>query len=338
MRIGNNPNKDQKIVTNYFIHQVIIPVFIPNFEGYFKDSFTILKHCLNSLFQSVHEQTMISIVNNGSCKEIVDYLNQLFEENKIHEVIHTENLGKINSILKGLAGNNIKLVTISDADVLFLKNWQRETIKVFNNFPKAGVVGIVPLIKTFEYFSSNLIFENLLSKKLKFTQVKNLEAFKKFYYDIGWTEDNIQEYPQWILSLDKNGIRAIVGSGHFVATYKKEIFDEIKTYIGLKLGAESERYLDEKLLQKGLWRLTTEDNFAYHMGNLSEDWMIEETKKKSIPEVEKLDLILIENVKNINKVTMFLKNRLFARLFQKKIFRNYFYSFKGLPKDIAKKY
>ena len=250
MRVGFNPHKDEPLEKTKYLHQVIIPVYIPNFEGYFRDSFTILKHCLNSLFHSIHEQTMITVVNNGSCKEVVEYLNHLFENHKIHEIIHTENLGKLNSILKGLAGNNIELVTISDADVLFLKNWQEETVGVYNNFPKAGVVGIVPQIRMFEYFSSNLIFENWFSKNLKFTELKNPEAFKKFYHSIGWKEDYNPDYTRWALSIAKKDFRALVGSGHFVATYRKELFDEIKTYLGYKLGADSERYLDQKPSKK----------------------------------------------------------------------------------------
>lgn len=338
MRVGFNPHKDEPLEKTKFLHQVIIPVYIPDFDGYFKDSFAILKLCINSLIQSVHGQTMITIVNNGSCKEVVAYINQLFDEQKIHEVVHTENLGKINSVIKGLAGNDIKLVTISDADVLFLKNWQNETVQVFNNFPKAGVVGLVPQIRLFEYFSSNLIFENWFSKKLKFTPIKNPEAFRKFYYSIGWAEDYNQDYTRWALSIENNNTRAVVGSGHFVATYKKELFDEIKTYLGFKLGADTERYLDEKPLQKGLWRLTTEDNFAYHMGNVYEDWMTEEVGDNAIPKIEKLDLIPTEKAQKISGFSFFIKNRLFAKFFDKKAIRSYFYKIKGLPKEVARNY
>ena len=119
MRIGYNPHKDKPQDKSEYTHQVIIPVYIPNFDGYFKDSFEIVQQCLNSLFFTSHNKTFFTVVNNGSCKEIADYLNQLFEQQKIHEVIHTENIGKLNSVMKGLVGNNIRLVTISDSDVLF---------------------------------------------------------------------------------------------------------------------------------------------------------------------------------------------------------------------------
>ena len=43
MRIGLNPHKDKLQEESDYIHQVIIPVYIPNMDGYFKDVFEILK-------------------------------------------------------------------------------------------------------------------------------------------------------------------------------------------------------------------------------------------------------------------------------------------------------
>ena len=41
MRVGFNPNKNKKIDESDFYHQVIIPVHIPNFEGYFNNIYYI---------------------------------------------------------------------------------------------------------------------------------------------------------------------------------------------------------------------------------------------------------------------------------------------------------
>jgi hypothetical protein len=40
------------------------------------------------------------------------------------------------------------------------------------------------------------------------------------------------------------------------------------------MGGDSEGYLDKLPLKKDYWRFTTQDNYAYHMGNVYEDlWM-----------------------------------------------------------------
>ena len=76
MRVGFNPHKDQEESISEYFHQVIVPVYIPNFEGYFKDSFIIFKLCLQSIFDTTHNKTFITIVNNGSCFGASDDHNQ----------------------------------------------------------------------------------------------------------------------------------------------------------------------------------------------------------------------------------------------------------------------
>jgi hypothetical protein len=337
MRKGLNPNKDIPIEQSEFLHQVIVPVFIPNQEGYFKDSFKIFNFCIDSLIKTVHSKTFITIVNNGSSKEVEGYLNELFKSKKIHEVIHTDNIGKLNSILKGLVGNEIELVTIADSDVLFLENWQSETVAIFNSFPKAGVVGVVPQFRNFCHLCGNIILENFFRKKMKFTVVKNPEASKKFNASIGANDNYNQAYLKWNLTIENNSRMAIVGSGHFVATYRRELFSQLKTYLAFKLGGDTERYFDELPLRKGLWRMTTNDNFAYHMGNVLEDWMEVETHKKvkiACPVILKYSV----DDKNISKAMYYIKNKIFVRLFKIKKIRNLFYILKGLPADEIKNY
>jgi hypothetical protein len=338
MRVGFNPYKDMPNERSSYTHQIVIPVYIPNQEGYFKDSFKILKLCIESVLKTVHNKTFITIVNNGSCTEVRDYLDELFTCKKIHEVIHTDNIGKLNAILKGLSGNNIELVTIADSDVMFLENWQSETVKVYNNFPKAGVVGIVPQFRNFSHLCGNIIFENFFSNKLKFTPVKNPEALKKFNASIGANDLYNKAYLRWNLTIEKDTFQAIVGSGHFVATYKRALFSHLKTYLTFKLGGDSERYLDELPLKKGLWRMTSNDNYAYHMGNTYEEWMQETLDEMAANDIKQEFLLAYPEIRNSKKIDYFIKNRLFIKLFNKKRIRRFFYKIKGLPKHEINSY
>ncbi|MBF4517584.1 glycosyltransferase family 2 protein [Flavobacterium sp. ANB] len=335
MRVGYNPHKDEVLSKSEYLHQIIIPVFIPHQEEYFKDSFAILKLCLESLFATIHDKTFITIVNNGSDSIIVNYLDSLLKENKIQELIHTQNIGKLNAILKGLAGNNIELVTISDSDVLFLTDWQKETVNVFQAVPKAGVVGIVPQFKMYESNCGNLLFDTLLSSKLQFIPVKNQEGLVRFYDSLGWARDYNQDYLKYNLGLKLNENQSIlVGSGHFVATYKKDIFEEITSYIEFKMGGSSEEYLDKAPLRKDYWRVTTLDNYAFHMGNTLEEWM-------TIPQVAEINTepaYGFSKNKKANSFIYWLKNRLFVKFISIKILVKLFLKWKKLPKEMISKY
>ena len=332
MRKGLNPLKDQPITHNNYTHQVIVPVYIPNQEGYFKDSFAIFKFCVESIIKTSHTKTFITIVNNGSCKEVMTYLDQLLFEKKIHELIHTDNIGKMNAVLKGLVGHNIELVTVADSDVLFLQNWQQATVEVFNQFKKAGSVGIIPQFKTYGLFSSNILFDYLFSNKLKFTKVVNPIALQKFYYSIGWDDNYNKALLEWNLTIENNNqFRAIVGSGHVVTTYKRTVFDEITTYSGYKMGGNSESILDILPLKKDLWRLTTEQKFAYHMGNTYEKWMEEEFNQLLTVGAVEMQLNNDYNPKPINKLVYFIKNSIFNKIWKKK--KRLLYKYKGIPKE-----
>lgn len=336
MRIGSNPNKEINQEQSFYIHQVIVPVYIPNEEGYFLDALKILKICLNSIFSTVHERTFITIVNNGSCANVVKYLNELFEENKIKELIHTDNIGKINAVFKGLSGNNIELVTITDADVMFLSDWQAETVKVFSQIPKAGVVGIVPQFKMYKRYCGNVIFDNFFNKNLKFLPVKNQEGMIHFYDSIGWDRNYNQDYLQYALGLSHNNVKCFVGSGHFVATYKKDVFEELFSFIGGKKAAGiGEDYIDNKPLKKGYWRLTTYDNYAFHMGNIYEEWMKNIPKKIKALEYSNLNFI---KHKKVSSTSYFIKNKLFTRLITINWVSQVFMKWKKLPKQMVKKY
>ena len=335
MRQGFNPHKDQIQENSEVIHQIIIPVFIPNHDGYFKDSFKIFQLCLESLFATIHAKTFITIVNNGSDAKVKEYLDSLFNAHKIQELIHTTNIGKVNAILKGIVGNNIELVTIADSDVLFLSNWQQETNKVFAAIPKAGVVGIVPQYRTHMTRCENILWEKLFDKNLKFLSVKNSKALAHFYKSIGW-DDIIPDCHKLALGYEaENGLRTYLGSGHFVATYKKDMFDEIVTFVGFKMGGLSEDYLDQAPLKKDYWRLTTYDNYAYHMGNVYENWMSEvvysnDNTYQFVANFPKF--------KTIRSIEYFFKNRILRKVYKSKKVRMLFYKYKKLPAEMIANY
>ena len=113
------------------------------------------------------------------------------------------------------------------------------------------------------------------------------------------------------------------------------MFQEITTYLGYKLGGGSEGFLDKAPLKKGYWRLTTHDNYAYHMGNTMEDWMAvspENEVSKDFPNIN------FKKRKNVNPIVYFVKNRLFVKFISIKWLVKLFLSWKKLPKEMIEKY
>ncbi|MES2239809.1 MAG: glycosyltransferase family A protein [Bacteroidota bacterium] len=337
MRIGFNPNKDKLQVTNDFFHQLIIPVYIPNQQGYFNDSFTILKYCLNSLFKTSHSKTYFTIVNNGSGAEVIEYLNSLYQQGKIHELLHTTNIGKLNATLKGISGQNFPLVTITDADVLFLNNWQKETYRVFEDFPKAGAVSPVPSPKMLKHFTSTVFFENIFSSKFKFTKTIDKQSLKMFAMSIGNDNFYKEAHLNKNLTITKTKTTAVVGAAHFVATYRIGCFDNLKQrFSKYSLGGNSEQLLlDKPVEDKGYWRLATQSNHAYHMGNVYEDWM---TEVLSGLKQEQNEFDIPINLNDKPKIVLVPFTRFFFKILRIKSIWELLLRYKGLTKEEAKEY
>ena len=335
MRVGFNPNKDKEIVKSDYFHQIIMPVYIPNQEGYFQDSFKILLMSLESLFKTCHSKTYFSIVDNGSCSEVSSYLNTLKIEGKIHELIQTSNIGKLNAIFKALSGHQFALITITDSDVLFLNNWQKSSYQIFENFPKAGAVSPSPSSRLLFYYTENLIGKYLRSNRLNFTTVKDPAGLKAFANSIGNPEFYKKVHLEKYLTIEQSGTRAVVGAGHFVCTYRGEVFwNRDENFSIYSMGGDSEgKFLDEAVVKRGLWRLSTDSTWAYHMGNVSERWMDELLSKllKNNTE-ERVNLVELKREKYQ------IRTKVFQKLIANKNFRFYFYKYKGLTKEQAAAY
>lgn len=337
MRVGFNPHKDKTQTSSDYFHQVIIPVYIPNQEGYFKDCFEILKLCLDSLFKTIHDKTYVTIVNNGSCDLVVDYLNGLYKVNKIQEITHVTNIGYINAMLKGITGQKFSLITTSDADVLFLDGWQNATYSIFEDFPKAGAVCPTPSSRSFKRFTSNIFWDNLFSNKIQFKDVVNPLALKAFGNSVGdanfYNSIQLKKY----LTLSTINCKAVLGAGHYIVTYRASIFNNVESrYTDFILGGNSDDLFDLPVVKKGFWRLSTADNYTYHMGNVVEDWMLVEVSK--LTQNDEKCTFELKPIQSSSRLAYFVKSKLFDKFILNKKIMKYYLICKGLSKEEAKNY
>ena len=334
MRKGKNITKNKLVDSIPCNHRVIIPLFIPNTEGYYQDALAIFDMCINSIIKTSCSPLKISVISNGSCKKVNDVLYKLLNDSIIDElIIETESIGKINSILKALRTAEERLITITDADVLFLNNWEKEIIKVFEAFPKAGMVSPVPIFRTQLRYTSNIWMDYLFSNKLKFRLVKNPEALTRFANSLNWSYLN-NHLKDVILTIEEKNTLAVVGNAHFVGTYKKEVFNLLpKINSKYKLGGSSERlYTDLPVVKSNGYKLATYDNYAYHLGNKKEDWMGEEFDNLKIADKQLNDLSCLNTLKP-NRLRYFFSEKIVAKLFYIKSLKKILYKNKGLNKE-----
>jgi len=126
------------------------------------------------------------------------------------------------------------------------------------------------------------------------------------------------------LTVTNEDNKAVVGAGHFVTTYRSQVFDNLESrFATFKLGGDSEgQFLDLPVVKKGFWRLSTADNYAYHMGNVSEDWMKVEVSK--LIQNDKKSTFEVKPIQSSSKLAYFVKSKLFAKLILNKKVMRYF--------------
>jgi hypothetical protein len=277
MRIGVNPEKEKFKELEYKQNRIIIPVYIPySKEEYFNNLFSVFKVSINSLINTTDsKQTNITIINNNCKKEVTEFIDNLLKEKSIDKhVKFVSNYGKIYTILSEAKASYEQLITIADADVFYYSGWLENTIEVFNNFKRVGVVAPLPMPQLAFYANSSLFFNQIFKiKKDKIIQDEDLQLFEKSINSKISIKKNNWYKNQ--LFLEKNEKQVCVGAGHFIATYRKDVLDKIKVERPLYVfedGAETQ-HLDNPIDKLGYYRLSTVKSFVYHLGNTIPKWV-----------------------------------------------------------------
>lgn len=279
MRLGTNPQKQEKRITIATHHRVVVVVYIPNEEGFYKNSFDVFKMCIDSLLTTLNSKAALTIVNNGSHKKVADFLNLYLEEKKIDTLIsHNTNIGKIDALIGAARGAREKYITLADSDILFVKGWQEKVEEVFAIFPNVGSVSPIP-VRTGLYAGTSSVLKQILLRKIKFKFIpipENFINYNRFLESINWDLE-MQDDQNWPV-VEKKGVRAVIGSAHQVLTVDRDIlFKTTPSNPSLILvGNLSEHnYVDVPIDKAGKLRLSTYNNYAFHIGNKLESWMVE---------------------------------------------------------------
>ncbi|NMH86347.1 glycosyltransferase family A protein [Flavivirga algicola] len=335
MRIGTNPEKLQNILEIDSYHRVVIPVYIPNLtEDYFKDALKIFKLCFESLQKTIHSKTRISIINNGCCDEVLNYLTKIYNVHEnVDQLLNSKiNLGKVNALYSAIKSNLEPLITITDSDVMFLPEWQQKVENILEAFPESGMVSPVPSSIAYKgEFLYSTIYYALTKGKLQFTNVKHPDGLEKFEKSIGRQLYN-QTHKEKYLTVTSKKEKAVLGCGHFVATFKADVFNHApKENCKLKIvGGSENNYLDKPNDKGGFLRLATHGNYAYHLGNIFEPWMEDKMNEinKETHSNELLNTLPISKPYNKFQYTI---GKTWHIIFFKKL-KSFYFGIKGVKK------
>ena len=275
MRTQGNPIKKNPKLAKYKKHRVIMPVYIPSQRGYYKDAFSIFKKSINSLIHTIDlKQTNITVINNASISKVDTLITQLQSEGKIDTYIKSfQNRGKADTIIGAAKASYEPFITFADADVLFEMNWLNVIDQAFFDNPSAGVICPFPAPQLkFHHTVSTWLGTSIFRIKCgKVVQEKELSFFAKSIGRSNFFKPRDINKQFYFVRNKTN--RYLIGAGHFVATYRKEVFEKMRytpTSMGLKGGL---KFIELSVDQSGFMRISIVKNMVYHMGNQLESWI-----------------------------------------------------------------
>jgi len=276
MRVGINPEKFKDKRNVRVMHRVIVIFFIPNvLDDYYKESIDVLHACLESIVSTINfETTCITLINNNSVSDVNSVIDKYINKGKIDKYVHySENKGKVYAIMNEIRGIYEPFVTISDADVLFIKGWEKAIFNIYKNIERAGVVAPLPCPNLAFNHNNTVFFDQMLSfkiKKDKKVSDKDCDIYLEGLGNDSLLNRNNRNF-NWRTHqyyLKKNNETTILGAGHFVATYRTALINKNDNFPFFKFfnGYEDD-FIDNKADRKGYYRLSLPKTFAYHIGN-----------------------------------------------------------------------
>lgn len=281
MRVGNNPSKFKPLEYHKPYHRIILPVYIQ--EGdWFDKAFETLQLSIESLSNTIHTQTGITVIANACSQKVLNYLGDLNHKGIIHKlIINYENEGKVDPVVSVMKGSREELITVSDCDVLFKSGWQQEVEKIYAVIPHVGMVSPMPVPSAWNSFTAWSWYFGLTKGTIKRENNHDFESIRLFRESIG-TSNMLSEWDECPFYLRYKDITACLGSGHFCATYSRYLVEHIPMHHSSHDINNAElNYLDLPVENGGFLRLSTAKGYVYHMGNVAEDWMYSVAQKNN---------------------------------------------------------
>ena len=280
-RLGRHPLKErsikEKVLTPNKITITTI-VYIPTESGYWEHSFMNLKLFFQSLVSNTTGEYDLMVFDNGSCKKIIDYLNDLKLNGIINFLILSKmnhrKLGALDFLLHSARGDYI---AYADSDVYFLPNWIENTMRLFEAFPKAGKITSLPLAGGDTTAISEKTYNEVTHNK-KISVNKGIiipdDYIKAHCLSLGKTLNDFKNTNPGRVDIQitsKDNISAYISTADFQFILKRECLNDV---LPLTVYDDEDYYdpiyspvLEKRLYMSGWWQLSTCDYNIHHLGN-----------------------------------------------------------------------
>jgi len=272
MRQGQSPTKILNSVPKPERVTAAVLNHIPFLEGFYTDMLKVLQASLTSLRENAGMPLDLLVFDNGSCPQARTFLTEEYEKGNIQFLILADkNLGKggaWNVMLQAAPG---EIIAYADNDVLYSKNWLKESVKVLETYPNVGMVTSRPFHTKPELYQSVIKWaESTSGVKLERGLLTDPQWNREFLLSVGRTEEEIQkDLALEDVKLTYKGVSSFAGASHWQFLGRKSVLQEFLP-IDLSKPLGQVLRLDEMMDQKSYLRLMTDKPYTMNMSNSTE--------------------------------------------------------------------
>lgn len=285
MRVGVNPFKrDLGRGTAYEPKAITVGIltFTPFLTGYYAEKLEVLKICLQSLQANTTVPFDLLVVDNGSCEEAVQYLQELHQSGDIqYLLLSSENLGVYGGTERIFHTAPGQIIAYSQDDIFFHPNWLERSLEVLDTFPDVGFVTGCPVRHSY-----NTAYSNVATKiPKKYADISTHTDHWQVEFDILYAESTGEPPGEYIRRnrnkvvplYERDGIKAFPLGAHFQFLICKKVALQTLPfpYTGHAMGGTNNPQglgftdiFDAVLDGKGYAKYSTSEVCTEHMGNM----------------------------------------------------------------------
>jgi glycosyltransferase involved in cell wall biosynthesis len=289
-RYGMNPSRGKVLDFKPARTTVAVLVYAPNAMGYFQERFDVTRLTIESILKNTHEPFDLLVFDNGSCDEMVNYLQSRYNAGEIdYLILSKKNIGKLNALNMIFRTAPGEIVAYSDDDVFHLPGWLKEHLKIIDTYPNVGAV-------TGFYIRQRVAMSS--ESTLKFVNQPGIETHRGLLMPRKWEEEYIvnsgrtwERYQSEVEGIEDiivsyRGLEAWVSAHHFQMVCPKAVVLDVlvdmlpEGWSDQLMGRMVE--MDDLMDAKGYLRFCTREQTVRLMGNAISDEVAEIAHRSGI--------------------------------------------------------